>query len=118
MEHKLSNILPKKVLEVFDKHLSSQQKDHKLIKLQEEVGELAQAYLKYIGSANSTSNNNYKDVYDLLEEIIDVHLVITDILNTIVRENPQITPEYIRGEFMRKITKFENRMKQRLEGGN
>ncbi len=56
---------------------------NRILKLTEEVGELAQAYLKYSWSVNASKSAGDTKLH-LMEEAQDVLLVIIDILNQIV----------------------------------
>jgi len=60
-----------------------------ILKLSEEVGELAQAYLKYSGSVNA-SKSGWDTKTDLIEEAQDVLLVIIDILNKIIESEEEM----------------------------
>jgi len=60
-----------------------------ILKLSEEVGELAQAYLKYSGSVNA-SKSGWDTKTDLIEEAQDVLLVIIDILNKVIESDQEM----------------------------
>jgi len=60
-----------------------------ILKLSEEVGELAQAYLKYSGSVNA-SKSGWDTKTDLIEEAQDVLLVIIDILNKVIDSDQEM----------------------------
>lgn len=79
---------------------------NKIIKLSEEVGELSQAYLKYIGSKNfSVSAGNTKA--HVLEELCDVMNVSIDILNKMGFDDSEALEM-----FERKLNKWEEKTKK------
>lgn len=82
----------------------------KVIKLQEEAGELAQAFLAYDGSKNA-SKSGIKIIEGMIEEACDVTNVILDIINKIESEYPDYAPELIREMFDKKLRKWESKIK-------
>jgi NTP pyrophosphatase (non-canonical NTP hydrolase) len=56
----------------------------KIIKLQEEAGEVAQEFLKFDGALNASKSATGDD---LLEEVIDVAIVALDIINALVGDD-------------------------------
>jgi len=77
---------------------------NKVIKLQEETGELAQAYLKYSKSSNVSASASGSKT-DVLEEACDVINVAIDIIN-----NLGLTNEEKEKMFSSKLDKWERKM--------
>jgi NTP pyrophosphatase (non-canonical NTP hydrolase) len=82
-----------------------------VIKLQEETGELAQAFLKYDKSRNvSKSADSENPVLDVLEESCDVINVAMDLINKLIHENPDKNLEqYVKETFQNKLNKWESK---------
>jgi len=95
------------------KTLSHNDKDipleNKIIKLQEETGELAQAFLKYNGSRNvsKSASGSVLDATDVLEEVCDVINVAIDIAN-----NLNVSETDKRRMFNSKLDKWEAKQKE------
>ena len=77
----------------------------KVIKLSEESGELAQAFLKFDGSKNTSASAGGK-VEDVLEEACDVLNVTVDIINALTKGNPALEL-YTKNLFQKKLDKWE-----------
>lgn len=82
----------------------------KVIKLQEEAGELAQAFLAYDGAGNA-SKSGERAITGMIEEACDVTNVIMDIINCIETDYPDYAPEIIREMFTKKLAKWESKIK-------
>ena len=65
------------------KNLASQ-----VIKLQEETGEVASAFLAYVGAENASGSSLEKVNlhHEVLEEVIDTMIVCADIINSMVED--------------------------------
>jgi len=87
-----------------DLHLPLYQK---VIKLQEEVGELAQAYLAHVDSPNKSKSVD-GTISDVIEELCDVINVSMDIINWITFEDEelQILTKIM---FAKKLKKWEDK---------
>lgn len=83
----------------------------KIIKLSEETGELAQAFLGYDNSKNSSKSAN-GDVVDVIEETCDVINVAMDIINDITKDNPELE-NVTRKMFITKLIKWEMKQQTR-----
>jgi len=83
--------------------------ENKIIKLQEETGELAQAFLKYNGSRNvsKSASGSVLDATDVLEEVCDVINVAVDIAN-----NLNVSETDKRRMFNSKLDKWEAKQKE------
>ena len=83
--------------------------ENKIIKLQEETGELAQAFLKYNGSRNvsKSASGSVLDATDVLEEVCDVINVAIDIAN-----NLNVSETDKRRMFNSKLDKWEAKQKE------
>lgn len=81
--------------------------NHKIIKLQEEVGELSQAFLAYDNCTNK-SKSSTGTIFDLIEELCDVINVSMDIMNSITQDDPKLEM-LARIVFINKLTKWENK---------
>ena len=79
----------------------------KIIKLSEETGELAQAFLKYDGSKNTSASAKGR-VEDVLEEGCDVLNVTIDIINALTENSPALEL-YVRTIFQKKLDKWESK---------
>ena len=77
---------------------------NKIIKAQEEMGELSAAFLKFIGSKNVSASQNNKGKDDVLEEACDVINVVIDIIN-----NLDYTDLEVREMFSKKLAKWERK---------
>jgi len=84
----------------------------KIIKLQEESGELAQAFLKYDGAKN-TSVSASGSAFDIIEETCDVINVAMDIMNAVTMDN-DILEEAAVEMFQTKLDKWEKKQNDRL----
>jgi len=82
----------------------------KIIKLQEEVGEVAAAFLALnlsYNASNSAKSNSIPELYkNLVEEIVDSTIVCMDLLNAF-DGSKLITEEYIDELFSNKLKKWE-----------
>lgn len=76
---------------------------HKMLKLSEESGEVAQAFLAFDGAKNASASAGDLE-RDLMEEICDVLNVAIDIANNI-----DMTEEEKENLFNRKLDKWENK---------
>ena len=85
----------------------------KIIKLQEEVGEVAQEFLDYDDKIQGIKTNSSKStegtVEAVIEETCDVINVAVDILNFIEMQNPELS-EYIAKRFQEKLDKWESKI--------
>lgn len=85
----------------------------KVIKLQEEAGEVAQEFLAYDDKLNGIRTNSSKSAEGTLESIIeetcDVTNVAIDILNYIAIKHPE-QMEYIKKRFQEKLDKWESKI--------
>jgi len=79
----------------------------KIIKVQEESGELAQAFLKFDKSLN-TSASAKGSAEAVLEEALDVMNVVMDIVNSMTLNNPELEA-YVRATFEAKLDKWESK---------
>lgn len=86
----------------------------KVIKLQEECGELSQAYLGYCNAKNSSKSSS-SDIMEVVEETCDVINVAINILNQI-ENNAGVKSDAIKDMFQRKLDKWES--KTSLRGKN
>jgi NTP pyrophosphatase (non-canonical NTP hydrolase) len=75
---------------------------NKIIKLGEETGEVSQAYLQFVGSANVSKSASGSD---LIEECMDVINVAMDIINAI-----GISDEDAKEIFDKKLNKWESKL--------
>lgn len=90
----------------------------KIIKLSEESGELAQAFLKFDGSKNTSASAEGK-VEDLLEEVVDCINVSMDIINVLTKNSPALEL-YTKQLFQAKLDKWESKQEsyEKLNTGN
>jgi len=88
---------------------------NKIIKLQEECGEVAQAYLGYAKSENASASSNKKDeieyYLEVIEECGDVINVALDIANYIQRQH-NVPNSAVRSLFEEKLDKWENKQRK------
>lgn len=82
---------------------------NKIIKLQEEAGELAQAYLKYTSSTNASASADGTPL-EVIEEAGDCINVAMDIINHMIIKHPELEDE-ARALFDKKLDKWENKQK-------
>jgi NTP pyrophosphatase (non-canonical NTP hydrolase) len=85
--------------------------DRRILKLNEEAGELSQAYLH----VSSKKNTKHKTWHDVREEAIDVAIVALDVALTRMpidkkRSNHQIEEDVLRW-FKAKLSKWEDNLK-------
>ena len=85
----------------------------KIIKLQEECGEVAQEFLSYDDKLNGIKTNSSKSaegtIEAVIEETCDVINVAIDILNAIEMKQPELA-EYIKKRFQEKLDKWESKI--------
>lgn len=82
---------------------------HKVIKLGEESGELAQAFLSFDGSKNSShSVNAHMKTLNVLEEACDCINVTMDIINSVVGDDPELAQAVV-ALFDAKLDKWESK---------
>ena len=74
----------------------------KVIKLSEEVGELSQAFLKYIGSKNVSASAGENTKENMLEETLDSIIVAMDIVNALGFEDIEV-----KNMFNKKLSKWD-----------
>ena len=79
----------------------------KIIKLQEEVGELSQAYLAYIDSSNQ-SKSATGSTMGVIEELCDTINVSMDIINYLTYENAELET-LTKNMFNKKLQKWEDK---------
>ena len=88
----------------------------KIIKLQEEAGEVAQEFLAWDDKIKGIKTNSSKSasgtVEAVIEEVCDVQNVAIDILNALEMQNPELS-EYIAKRFQEKLDKWESKIKDR-----
>ena len=83
--------------------------ENKVIKLAEETGELAQAFLKYNGSKNVSASAGGAPI-DVIEEAGDCINVAMDIINAMVFRHPELKQE-AKEMFSAKLDKWERKQK-------
>ena len=83
---------------------------NKIIKLQEEAGELAQAYLKYAGSTNASASADGTPL-EVIEEAGDCINVAMDIINYMIMKHPELEAE-AKKQFNDKLDKWERKQKK------
>jgi len=85
----------------------------KIIKLQEECGEVAQEFLSYDDKLNGIKTNSSKSaqgtIESVIEETCDVINVAIDVLNAIEIKHPELA-EYITRRFQEKLDKWESKI--------
>ena len=81
--------------------------EYKVIKLQEESGELAQAFLKYSNSKNTSASAGGLPI-DVIEEAGDCVNVAMDIINAMVMRHPELEQE-AKEMFNAKLDKWERK---------
>ena len=85
----------------------------KIIKLQEEVGEVAQEFLAYDDKQNGIKTNSSKSaqgtIEAVIEEVCDATNICIDILNFIEIKYPDKS-EYIAKRFQEKLDKWESKI--------
>lgn len=88
----------------------------KIIKLQEECGEVAQEFLAWDDKQNGIRTNSSKSaqgtvkaVIAVIEEVCDVINVSIDILNALEMQNPELS-RYISKIFQEKLDKWESKI--------
>ncbi len=85
----------------------------KIIKLQEEVGEVAQEFLAYDDKQNGIKTNSSKSaegtIEAVIEEVCDATNVCIDLLNAIEMKHPELA-EYIEKRFQEKLDKWESKI--------
>jgi NTP pyrophosphatase (non-canonical NTP hydrolase) len=77
----------------------------RIVKIQEEVGELAQAYLNY----TSKHNPKKKTYYDCIEEAVDSAIVSIDVANTIAETftgSDEAAKDMVYDMFLTKLNKW------------
>lgn len=89
-------------LEMLSEHDKVVPLANKIIKLGEESGEVAQAYLAFCGSKNVSKSASQDD---LLEECCDVINVVIDIIN-----NLSVTDEEVKAMFDKKLNKWGSKI--------
>lgn len=106
-------------LSVLDKNVPLYKK---IIKLQEEVGELSQEFLAYddkqIGIRTNSSKSAKGTLETVIEETCDVINVAIDILNALemLQEYKDRLPnDYIENEFHRKLLKWHSKVQNKDE---
>ena len=94
----------------------------KIIKLQEEVGELAQEFLAYddkkIGVKTNASKSATGTLASIIEETCDVVNVAIDILNWLEMQpevKETLSENYIEDEFNRKLLKWYSKVNAKAE---
>ena len=97
-------------LSEYDKHVPLYKK---IIKLQEEAGEVAQEFLAWddmrMGTRTNSSKSAEGTIESVIEETCDVINVAIDILNAIEFDNPGIS-DYITRRFQEKLDKWESKI--------
>ena len=85
----------------------------KIIKLQEECGEVAQEFLACDDKQNGIKTNSSKGAQGTIEAVIeetcDVINVAIDILNALEMQNPELSV-YIAKRFQEKLDKWESKI--------
>ena len=85
----------------------------KIIKLQEEAGEVAQEFLAYddkqCGIKTNSSKSAAGTIEAVIEETCDVINVAIDILNALEIQNTELS-EYIAKRFQEKLDKWESKI--------
>ena len=85
----------------------------KIIKLQEEAGEVAQEFLAWDDKQNGIKTNSSKSaegtIEAVIEETCDTINVAIDILNFIELKHPELS-EYISTRFQQKLDKWESKI--------
>ena len=85
----------------------------KIIKLQEEVGEVAQEFLAWDDKQNGVKTNSSKSaqgtIEAVIEEVCDATNICIDILNYIEIKKPELS-EYIVKRFQEKLDKWESKI--------
>lgn len=85
----------------------------KIIKLQEETGEVAQEFLALDDRINGVRTNSSKSatgtIEAVIEEVCDTINVAIDILNTLEMQNPELSG-YIANRFQEKLDKWESKI--------
>lgn len=88
----------------------------KIIKLQEEAGEVAQEFLAWDDKIQGIRTNSSKSaegtVEAVIEETCDVINVAIDILNALEMKNPELSG-YIAKRFQEKLDKWESKIQQK-----
>ena len=94
----------------------------KLIKLQEEVGELSQEFLAYddkqLGIRTNSSKSAKGTLETVIEETCDVINVAIDLLNAIEMSQEykdRLPSDYIENEFHRKLLKWHSKVQSKDE---
>jgi NTP pyrophosphatase (non-canonical NTP hydrolase) len=90
----------------------------KIIKLQEECGEVAQEFLAWDDKQNGIKTNSSKSaagtIEAVIEEVCDATNVCIDILNAIEMKYPSKS-EYIAKRFQEKLDKWECKIQPKLD---
>ena len=90
----------------------------KIIKLQEECGEVAQEFLawddKITGVKTNSSKSAQGTIEAVIEEVCDATNVCIDILNAIEMKYPE-RAEYITRIFQEKLDKWESKIEYKIE---
>ena len=90
----------------------------KIIKLQEECGEVAQEFLAWDDKQNGIKTNSSKSaqgtIEAVIEEVCDATNVCIDILNAIEMKYPE-RAEYITRIFQEKLDKWESKIQPKLD---
>ena len=85
----------------------------KIIKLQEEAGEVAQEFLAWDDKQNGIKTNSSKSaegtIEAIIEEVCDTTNICIDILNFIEMKHPELS-EYISTRFQQKVDKCESKI--------
>ncbi len=85
----------------------------KIIKLQEEAGEVAQEFLAWDDKITGVKTNSSKSaegtIEAVIEEICDATNVCIDLLNAIEMKHPELA-EYIEKRFQEKLDKWESKI--------
>ena len=93
---------------------------NQIIKLQEETGGVASAYLAYVGAENASASSLSKAKLDLelLEEVIDTMIVCADIVNSMTDDNMQSSVKDLADrkllKWSSKLSNIEARKKETL----
>ena len=90
----------------------------KIIKLQEECGEVAQEFLAWDDKQNGIKTNSSKSaqgtIEAVIEEVCDATNICIDILNFIEMQNPELSV-YIAKRFQEKLDKWESKIQPKLD---
>lgn len=85
----------------------------KIIKLQEEAGEVAQEFLAWDDKQNGIKTNSSKSaegtIEAIIEEVCDTTNICIDILNFIEMKHPELS-SYIEKRFQEKLDKWESKI--------